>query len=92
MTKQVSIAQAKSRLSEYIRAVEHGEPVVIARRGKRVAVLVAAEEYDQLERLRAAGPEAGLASLAGGWEGSDELVDLLQQSSRSEPRTSPEFE
>lgn len=86
MMKQLSIAQAKSRFSEYIRSVEHGEPIFITRRGKRVAVLVSPENYEQLARLRAAGPNAGLASLAGGWEGSDELVDILQQSSRSEPR------
>jgi prevent-host-death family protein len=33
----VSIAEAKKRLSELIRAVENGEQVVITRRGKPVA-------------------------------------------------------
>jgi prevent-host-death family protein len=33
----VSIAEAKERLDELIRAVENGEPVVITREGKPVA-------------------------------------------------------
>jgi prevent-host-death family protein len=37
----VSIAEAKNRLPELIRAVEQGEPVVITRRGKPVAQLTA---------------------------------------------------
>lgn len=35
----VSIAEAKNRLPELIRAVEHGEKVVITRHGKPVAQL-----------------------------------------------------
>jgi hypothetical protein len=44
------------------------EPVrradLITRHGKAVAALVAAEDLDTLERLRPAGPEGGLASIA----------------------------
>lgn len=40
----------------------------------------------QLKRLRSAGPAAGLASLAGGWRGSQELVRLVAGSRRSKPR------
>jgi len=50
------------------RKAEAGDPVVITRHGKPVVALVPAAELEQLERLRAAGPEGGLASLAGGWE------------------------
>jgi len=35
----VSIAQAKNRLPELLRAFENGEPVIITRRGKPVAQL-----------------------------------------------------
>ena len=39
-------------------------------------------DIEHLERLRHVGPEGGLAGLASGWEGSDELVRLLETSSR----------
>ncbi|HET8657067.1 MAG TPA: type II toxin-antitoxin system Phd/YefM family antitoxin [Longimicrobiaceae bacterium] len=89
MAKRLSIAEAKATLSERIREVASGEPVVITRHGKPVAALVRAEDAEQLKRLRAAGPEGGLASVAGGWEGSDELADLLDHSPRSAPRGIP---
>lgn len=47
---------------------------------------VTATHIEQLERLRTAGPQHGLASLAGGWDGSEELVTHIEQSSRSEVR------
>ena len=59
---------------------------VITRHGKAVAALVPADELRQIERLRAADPKAGLAGLAGGWEGSEDLVDILVSSRRSRPR------
>jgi prevent-host-death family protein len=76
------VSKVKARFSEFLRAAEHGEPVLITRHGRVVAALVGAEELRQLERLRAAGPEGGLASVAGGWEGSDELADLVERSRR----------
>jgi prevent-host-death family protein len=48
MTKQYSIAEARGRLPGLVHEVEAGEPVVLTRRGRRVAVLVSAEEYDRL--------------------------------------------
>ena len=41
---QVNILQAKNRLSELVRAVQAGEEVVIANRGKPVVRLVPADE------------------------------------------------
>lgn len=86
MGRTVSIARAKARLSHWIREAEGGEPVVITRRGTPVAALVPAEDLERLRRLRAAGPEGGLVSLAGGWEGSEELVRALGPTSRTAPR------
>lgn len=40
MTMQVSVAEAKNKLPELIKAVEQGEQVTIARRGVPVADLV----------------------------------------------------
>jgi len=82
MIKSVSIAKAKATLSDCIRNVEAGSSVLITRHGKPVAALVRANDFNRLERLRKAGPEAGLASLAGGWEGSDELERILNESPR----------
>jgi len=82
-----SVSEVKAKLSDYIREAEHGEPVIITRHGRPVAALVGATELAALERLRAAGPEAGLASVAGGWEGSDELIRSLDESERVGSRT-----
>jgi prevent-host-death family protein len=89
MTKTVSIAEAKARLSECIRSIEQGDSIIITRHGKPVAALVASVDLEKLERLRAAGPSAGLASLAGGWEGSEELVEQLLAHRRGKPRQAP---
>jgi len=82
----VSVADAKSRFAEYVRRAETGEFVVLSRHGKAVGALVSAGDVDQLERLRAAGPQKGLASLAGGWKGSEELADLLAGRKRTRSR------
>ncbi len=89
MSKYRSVAEVKAKLSEYIRAAEHGDPVVITRHGQAVAALVSSEEIQTLERLRSAGPEGGLASVAGGWEDSDDLVRILETSSRVGNRNGP---
>ena len=83
MTKNLSVAEAKSHLSDYIRQVEKGNSIVITRHGKPVAALISAEALEHVERLRKAGPQGGLASLAGGWENSEDLVRLIAPSSRT---------
>jgi prevent-host-death family protein len=82
MNKNVSLAEAKATLSECIREVERGKSVLITRHGKPAAALVRPSDLEHLERLRKAGPEGGLASIAGGWRGSDELARLLDASTR----------
>lgn len=83
------MADVKAKLSKYIRAAEHGDPVIITRHGRAVAALVGSEELQLLERLRAAGPEGGLASVAGGWEDSDDLSRILNTSARVGSRNGP---
>jgi prevent-host-death family protein len=86
--RALSVAEAKATLSNAIRDVEAGGTVLITRRGEPVAALVRPEELATLERLRAAGPAGGLASVAGGWEGSDELVtDVAAAARRGRRRT-----
>ncbi len=87
-----SVAEAKSHLSECLRSAESGEPVVITRRGKPIAALVAIEDFAQLERLRKAGPQAGLAGLAGGWDDSQALVDEILSTPRRGSRQGPDLD
>jgi prevent-host-death family protein len=90
MEKSVSVAEAKATFSECIRKVEAGSSVLITRHGKPVAALVRPNDLEHLERLRKAGPESGLASIAGGWEDSEELVKILDESTRRGQRNVPE--
>ncbi len=92
MTKNLSVAEAKSHLSVYIRQVEKGNSIVITRHGKPVAALISAEALEHVERLRKAGPQGGLASLGGGWENSEDLVRLIAQSPRTKSRKSVALE
>ena len=90
MSKRASVAEVKARFADFVRVAETGEPVVITRHGRPVVALVAASDMDQLQRLRAAGPASGLAGLAGGWEGSEELVAHVSEIGRTRPRSDPE--
>jgi prevent-host-death family protein len=92
MNRSVPLAEAKATLSDCIREVEGGKSVLITRHGKPVAALVHPKDLDNLERLKKAGPEGGLASLAGGWKGSDELARLLDESVRVGQRDVARFE
>ena len=92
MAKSISIAKAKATFSDCIRQVEAGSFVLITRHGKPVAALVRPGELEHLERLKKAGPEGGLASIAGGWENSEELVEILDESPRHGQRDVTDFE
>ena len=89
MNKSISVAEAKATFSECIRQVETGLSVLITRHGKPVAALVRPSELEHLERLRKAGPESGLASIAGGWDDSENLVKILDESPRIGQRDVP---
>ena len=52
MNKIVSIAKAKVTLSDCIRNVEAGSPVLITRHGNPVAALVRTSDFHRLEQLR----------------------------------------
>ena len=45
MKQQISLREANQRLSRYIEAVERGEEVIITRRGKPVARIVAVSRH-----------------------------------------------
>ena len=85
MPTQVTIAGAHDQLSAH-HSAGHGAPVVITRRGLAVVAIVSAEAFERLQRLRVAGSQAGLA---GGWEGSEDLLRELDARHRGPPRPSP---
>lgn len=92
MEKNISVGEAKATFSECIRKVEAGYAVLITRHGKPVAALVSPTDLEHLKRLRKAGPESGLASIAGGWENSEELASILNASPRQGQRNTPNLE
>mgnify|MGYP006306293825 FL=1 len=92
MENNISVAEAKATFSECIRKVEAGNSVLITRHGKPVAALVSTTDLEHLERLRKAGPESGLASIAGGWENSEELASILDASPRQGQRNTPDLD
>ena len=51
--REIGSTEAKTRLPELLRAVEHGETVAITRHGKRVAHLVPARAQERASRARA---------------------------------------
>ena len=49
--RKVPVANAKARLSAYLDEAESSGPVVITRNGKPVAVLLAMQDEDEIERM-----------------------------------------
>jgi prevent-host-death family protein len=89
LVHQMSVVEAKARFSEVVREAEAGGIVVIRRHGRDVAAVVCAGDVERLRRLRAVGPEKGLASVAGGWKGSEDLADRVEAVPRTPPRRRP---
>ncbi len=87
-----TIVDAKTHFAECVRQAEQGEPIVLTRHGKSVAAIVPIGLVEELERLRAAGPAGGLASVAGGWQGSEEVAEKALEYGRSEGRRLPDLD
>ncbi|MBI2568033.1 MAG: type II toxin-antitoxin system Phd/YefM family antitoxin [Candidatus Schekmanbacteria bacterium] len=94
MSITISAAAAKAGFAECLRAVEQGEAVVVTRYGKPVAAIVAPAEWERLKRLRACGPEDGLARLVETFDDAEELVHVLSalEAERTAPRPLPDLE
>ena len=50
--REIRSTEAKARLAEILRAVEHGESVAITRHGKAVAHLIPASAQDRANRAK----------------------------------------
>lgn len=80
MTRRVSTAEAKAKLSELIGAVAFGrERVLIERRGRPIAALVSVDDAKALDEGRPiTDPPRGALALIGAWSDvSDEDMDRL---------------
>ena len=80
MTRHVSTAEAKAKLSELIGTVAIGrERVVIERRGRPVAALGSIDDAEALEETSPTTPSSrGALALVGAWsEVGDDVIDRL---------------
>jgi prevent-host-death family protein len=72
---EISVAEAKNRFSQVIRAMEEGELVLITRNGKPVAQLVPPTAERRIVRL---GVMRGRIRLSPGWDDPVDLHRFLQ--------------
>lgn len=75
MARSLTIANAKAHLSDAVKRAENGEAVVLTRYGRPVAALISVEDLDRLQGRAS----KGLAQVAGGWEGSGELAEKVEE-------------
>ena len=76
----ISVANAKSHLSELIAKSSYGhERFVITRRNKPVAALVSLKDLQIIEQHE---ERQGLASVAGRWKGFDEVAENIEDISK----------
>jgi len=73
MKTEYSVAEARDQLARLLRVIEAGDHVHITRRGKKIAVLLSAREFDQLQ-VGAVGFGAALAEFRAGKHGRNAVV------------------
>ncbi len=72
----ISIAEAKSHISELIAKSQHSRKrFILTRRDKPVAAIVSLEDLQWLEQRE---ERQGLAAIAGQWQGFDEVATQLE--------------
>ncbi|HBL29496.1 MAG TPA: hypothetical protein DD490_21900 [Acidobacteria bacterium] len=85
---EVESREVESRIDDYLHAAESGKTVVVTRNGSPVAALIPLMGEGSATAPEDDSPEKGLAGLAGGWDGSDELADLVMAALISSRRSS----
>jgi antitoxin (DNA-binding transcriptional repressor) of toxin-antitoxin stability system len=86
MTRRVTVSQIEAGVADYLRVAEAGDTVLVTRDGRAVVALVPAQG------VRIDTASRGLAGLAGGWEGSEALVDRIAEIRRTPPRAIADFD
>jgi len=73
---EVPVAEIKRHFADYIAKSAHADcRIIVTRRNRPVAALVSLEDYSQLEQF---DKRRGLVSVAGKWNGFDEIsADVL---------------
>lgn len=96
--KRVSSAEAKAKLSALMaRAAHGGERFIIERRGKPMAALISADDFERLQMKSKRRPQGALA-LRGAWpDATDEeidsfLADIYAERKKDEDRPPPRLE
>ena len=85
-SKTLSVAEAKSRFSEYVSKVAYaGQRYVITKRGKPLIALVSIED---LENIQARGDTEKISEMIGKWDDFDEIEKDINKAhaSRKEDR------
>lgn len=79
MTREINVAEAKSRFSEIIqRAGYTGERFMVKRRGKPVGAIVSIGDLGRLESMREDEQRGGLVEAAGAWAGFEQLDEVVR--------------
>jgi prevent-host-death family protein len=73
----VSVAEAKSRFSEYISKVAYAdEKIIITKRGKPIAALISAEA---IKKLKSSEESKGLCEIIGKWANFEDIEDGIEK-------------
>lgn len=94
MSKAMTVAEAKARFSECVKAAEDGETVLITRYGRPAAAVVSARYLADLQAAGRKGPaQQGLAALVGRFPDGEELAAEVERTvrRRGAPRKSPKL-
>jgi len=71
MSRSYSISKARQKLAQLVRDAERGKPALLTRRGRTVAVMLSADDYQRLSAAR-----TDLWSAIGAFRQSHDLTEL----------------
>jgi len=79
MTREINVAEAKSRLSEIIRrSADTGERFIVNRRGKPVGAIVSIGDLWRIESMGEDEQTGGLIEAAGAWADFEHLDEVVK--------------
>ena len=83
--KTVSSTEIKNRLGQYLESATVGEPVIVEKAGRPIAVVLSYAEYQRFQRLEDSywSARCRLAEESG-WAGPEESMKALKEPSRAE--------